>query len=157
MKLILAIKFFSFLCFSCNAIQPYLDFTEKWEGKRNKVYLCSAGHKTIGIGHKLKKGENFTYLNNAEVYRLYMGDMKIAITNAMRLVGNFKDLPLDVKLILVDMSFNLGYDGLSKFKKALAACENRDWKTMADELQNSKWYGQVGRRSKHHVKKLRSL
>jgi len=142
---------------SALAIQPYLDFTEKWEGKRNKVYVCFAGHKTIGIGHKLKSDESFSYLNDKQVYKLYKQDMQIAISDARKLVKNFDSLPLEVKLIVADLSFNLGIVRFAKFKKMIEACERQDWKTMADELQNSKWYHQVGKRSRHHVKKLRLL
>lgn len=138
-------------------IKPFLDFTKQWEGYRQTVYQCGGGYKTIGIGHKIKSGETFGRLSNEQVYEIYMGDMKQAISDAMKLVPNFKTLPIQVKLILVDMSFNLGYTRLAKFEKTLDACKNHDWQRMADEMQNSLWYKQVGKRSKNHVATLRRM
>ena len=46
------------------------------------------------------------------------------------------------------MWFNLGGSRLSKFKNMLAACRSHDWKEMAQQMQESRWYWQVGRRSK---------
>jgi hypothetical protein len=45
------------------------------------------------------------------------------------------------------MCFNLGGTRLSKFKNMLGACRAHDWDKMAAEMENSRWYKQVGRRS----------
>jgi hypothetical protein len=46
------------------------------------------------------------------------------------------------------MCFNLGGTRLSKFKNMLAACRKHDWNEMARQMEDSRWFGQVGRRSK---------
>ena len=45
------------------------------------------------------------------------------------------------------MCFNLGGTGLSKFRNMLQACRQHDWQEMATQMQDSKWFYQVGRRS----------
>jgi len=45
------------------------------------------------------------------------------------------------------MCFNLGGTRFSKFKNMLKACREQQWKIMAVEMQDSKWFKQVGRRS----------
>ena len=46
------------------------------------------------------------------------------------------------------MCFNLGANRLGKFRNMLKACANEDWDEMSEQMEDSKWYGQVGRRSK---------
>ena len=55
------------------------------------------------------------------------------------------------------MAYNLGVDGLLKFKKMWKALEKQDYQTAAEEMKDSKWYHQVGRRSKYLYKKMKDL
>jgi lysozyme len=155
MKTFILLAFVSVNCFA--DISPYLSFTEKWEGRRHEVYTCSTGHKTIGVGHKLKKGENFTRIDDGKIDYLFRQDMLQAINDAKKVFDNFDDLPHEVKLIVCDLSFNVGLSNLLKFKKTIAACEKRDFRTMALELKDSLWYKQTGNRAKNHVRTLKGL
>jgi GH24 family phage-related lysozyme (muramidase) len=49
------------------------------------------------------------------------------------------------------MAFNLGRNRLSKFKNMLRYVNEGNYIMAANEMVNSKWYGQVGRRSKELV------
>ena len=46
------------------------------------------------------------------------------------------------------MLFNLGRDRFMKFKKLIAAVYEHNWAEAALQMEDSRWYGQVGRRSK---------
>ena len=59
----------------------------------------------------------------------------------------FNNLPDDIQRVLVNMAFNLGGTRLSKFRNMLQACREHDWNRMAAEMQDSRWFHQVGRRS----------
>ena len=59
--------------------------------------------------------------------------------------------------ILLNMSFNLGRTRLSKFKKMFAHLANNDYEKAADEMIDSNWYKQVGRRSKRLVERMRNV
>ena len=61
---------------------------------------------------------------------------------------DFKNLPEAIQRVIVNMCFNLGGTRLSKFKNMLAACRKHDWNEMARQMEDSRWFGQVGRRSK---------
>lgn len=149
----------------CSAVQKittihdYMKFTEQWEGKRARVYLCPAGFKTIGVGHRVKAGESFAglKLTESQIQQIFREDMVSAYVAAKCSVKDFDKLPEEVKLILADLGFNLGKAGLQKFKRAIAACDAGDWPRMAQELRNSKWFRQVGKRSKNHVAMLEKL
>lgn len=140
-------------------IYDYMNFTAQFEGKKRRVYTCPAGYATIGIGHKIKRGENYLglTLSDAQIEEIFKRDMIEAYVAAKTSVRDFDSLPHEVKLIICDMAYNLGKAGFRKFQKAIAACDARDWKTMAECLRDSKWFGQVGKRSKNHVETLKGL
>jgi lysozyme len=137
--------------------QNYEAFISHWEGYRNEVYTCSAGHKTIGIGHKLREGENYTFLEDEMIREIFNSDIKEVFWFVPMYVKNFDTQPDTVKLILIDLGFNLGQTRFAKFKNTIKACNDRDYALMAKELKDSKWYHQVGRRSQHHVKALSKI
>ena len=62
-------------------------------------------------------------------------------------IPSFNNLPEDIQHVLVNMCFNLGANGLSKFKNMLKACREHNWEEMARQMEDSRWYRQVGRRS----------
>jgi len=43
----------------------------------------------------------------------------------------------------VNLAFNLGVDGLARFKNTLAAAARKDWDGVAHGLRDSKWFTQV--------------
>lgn len=169
MKLKLCILFSTFsLNVVFGNVSEYAKTVKRFEGFSSKVYNCSEGYKTVGWGTNLdarrvfnnrntsniKIGEHF---NNEVLLSALKNDLKISETNVKKLVKTFDNQPLVVKIVLVDLSYNLGYNGLSKFKRFISAIERKDYKRAAKELKNSRYYHQTGRRSKEHVKVLNSL
>ena len=101
------------------------------------------------IGTRISYQDLMTYLNK---------DSANALRDARRLYpGVFDSLPSEVQLIIADMMSNLGYSRLSGFRRMKAAVLRRDWDTAADEMMDSAWYGQVGRRSRDLVRRMRSV
>ena len=126
------------------------------------MYRDSLGYLTVGVGHlirssdppdirDLKLGDVIT---DKEVQRLYDKDVTIAINDCYQLFSSFGYLPLEVQRILANMSFNLGYNHLAKFKNLIAAVNRRDWCRAATQMKNSKWYSQVGNRGKRLVRRM---
>ena len=86
-------------------------------------------------------------------------DADIAVAEngtARKLFSNFDAIDADRQVILIDLSFNLGYTRLSAFKNTIAAVNARNWETAADELKNSSWYKQVGNRGVRNVETMRT-
>lgn len=52
------------------------------------------------------------------------------------------------KSVLIDMTYNMGWSTLSKFKKMLAAIARGDWEEAAAQMKDSSWYRQVGIRAR---------
>lgn len=89
------------------------DLIIKFEGKRNEVYLDSAGLKTIGIGHLIKDSENFSQkLTDDEVYALFNKDISIfegAVNNLVKVKLNQNQFDA-----LVSFSFNVGVNAFAQ-------------------------------------------
>ena len=81
----------------------------------------------------------------------YEDDFHKHLEEARHVFGSdedFYNLPEDIQHVLVNMCFNLGANRLSKFRNMLKACREHNWKEMAVQMEDSRWFGQVGRRSK---------
>ncbi len=130
---------------------------KRHEGEVLEVYADSLGYLTLGVGHLIKEGDDEhgqdagTPVSQDIVDSYYDTDFDKHVSEAIHVFGDedaFYLLPEDIQHVLVNMTFNLGATRLGYFKGMLKACRVHDWKEMAVEMEDSKWYGQVGRRSK---------
>ena len=131
------------------------------EGYVSDIYLCSEGYPTFGIGHMVTEEdmENTwpvgTPVTNERILEVFKQDCEIAYTDACTLVLNFAEQSKDAQRVVVNMAFNLGRNRLGKFKNFLKAVNDGSYDTAADEMIDSRWYSQVGRRSKELVEIMR--
>jgi len=74
--------------------------------------------------------------------------------DAVKYLGSqklFDELDNDLQDNLVDMSYNLGLTELKGFDDMKEGFLAKDRKKIADEMKDSDWYTQTGRRGRHHV------
>ena len=142
---------------SGQTINEFSSFIEKWEGRKLTTYRCSEGFLTVGIGHRLVKGEKIAPKITNKTADLFLArDSVKALAIAKRQVSGFDYLPSNAKLVVVSLTFNVGENGLSKFRKMIAALNAGDMETAALELRSSLWYEQVGQERKdNHVNLLK--
>ena len=93
--------------------QKGLAFIERHEGYSDKIYLDSAGNPTIGYGHLIKEGEDFSKgITKEKAAELLSQDTKIAVDAVNRLVtATLSQTQFDA---LVDFTYNLGAGSLGK-------------------------------------------
>ena len=145
------------------------------EGKRNWAYKDTKGIKTIGIGFNLEKADARERIENLglkyenirdgkqpltdkQIDILLQQDIQTAKTDARKYFGNgFDALPSEAQEIIENMAYNLGYTRLKGFKNLKDALKKGDYQKAAYEMKNSKWYNQVGNRSKELVRKMKAL
>lgn len=127
------------------------------EGYVAEIYLDSENLPTFGIGHLVTE-EDMEYswpvgtpVTDERILDVFHKDCDVAYTDACALVLNFAGQASDAQRVLVNMAFNLGRNRLSKFKNMLRYVNEGNYIMAANEMVNSKWYGQVGRRSKELV------
>lgn len=141
------------------------NFVKEHEGYKPHVYKDSLGIPTIGIGLNLMRpdaknilqqvGVNYNDakagvidLTDDQIREIFKITINIAYKDAKQWLPNFDSLPKNMKLAVLDLSFNMGYARLSKFIKTKDFILAKDYKSAAKELQNSKWATQVGKRVK---------
>jgi lysozyme len=126
---------------------------KKHEGLNLQAYRCPAGVLTIGYGHTVgvKDGDTIT-LQQADEY--LQDDIIDAERGARELLDNFLTLSPVRQDAVVNLVFNLGKAGLSKFKNFLREMRAGQFHAAAQSLIDSKWYDQVGLRSKDIVQMI---
>jgi len=90
------------------------------EGYGPKVYEDTVGILTIGYGRNLE-GKGIT---EAEAEYLLVNDIREVENELRERLPFFENLSSIRQEILISMGYNLGINGLLKFKKMLAALEN---------------------------------
>lgn len=153
--------------------QDVYDMIERHEGKRNTVYLDTKGIPTIGIGYNLTNPDaksrleavgadpnevlKGSPLTDKQIYTLFKEDVERAKKDAETFLPNFNEQPEVVQNILINMSFNMGLNTLSQFKSFREALLNKDYDAASKSMEKSKWYGQVGNRSKELVSLIKNI
>jgi len=74
----------------------------KNEGVRYEPYKCSNGHWTIGIGHKIKRGESFGKIDRLTVQALFSKDMTEHLARCRRSLPDFDKYPVQVRVAILD-------------------------------------------------------
>ena len=148
----------------------------KEEGFRPKAYpdpLSGWKTPTIGVGFNLSKpgakeriselGLNYDLIlkrkqsiTKQHALALLNDDIKIAENDAKKIFKDFDSHPENVKNVLTNMSFNLGYNRLSNFTKLIEKINNKDYVNAAEEMKNSSWFKQVGPRGVKLYNKIKS-
>ena len=121
------------------------------EGFRDKVYKCSASKLTIGYGFNLEDN-SFPERIAADLLSHNIGQ---CIAECENFVWFYSLSPVR-KRVIINMVFNLGATGVAKFKKMIAAIEAGDWDEAANQMQDSKWYNDVGFRAVRLINMMRS-
>ena len=114
------------------------------EGIRLRVYRCSNGHPTIGVGHKLTEREILTGLSEISLEQaghLLHIDIGIAMNGCAAIFGRdrFDSFTEARQRALVNMCFQLGTHGLANFKRMVDAIMRNEWGTAFTEALDSKW------------------
>ena len=118
---------------------------KKHEGFLSKVYLDSLGKQTIGYGHLLTEEDDFVegVIYDKDILEsLFEKDFNKAVQGAEQLLDGY-NIALVAKEVIIEMVFQLGKTGVSKFKKMFDALKNNDYSRAAEEMLNSAWYRQT--------------
>ncbi len=173
MKIIYILVITLCLVWTIKEITIMFQGTKVYEGLRLKAYKDTMGHLTIGYGHNLDVNPDKTAIamnlplealkartatiTKDQADTLFQLDYAVAKRGVEKLVPNIGDMPKEVQDILVDLVFNMGVGGLGEFHNTLTFFRTMNWKGAANGLEASKWYHQVGNRSKDIVDTLRNL
>lgn len=66
----------------------------------------------------------------------------------------YKEASFETKTVLINMGFNLGIEGLLKFRNTLAFLSERKYKQAGSNMRKSLWYKQVGDRAEELSRRI---
>tara|TARA_R110000803_G_scaffold101744_1_gene169745 strand:- start:253 stop:699 length:447 start_codon:yes stop_codon:yes gene_type:complete len=128
-----------------------LESVRKHEGYRNKVYLDTLNKRTVGVGHLCVEDfwEDNKEYEESFLMDILQKDLQNSIDGAENLCKNL-NISDDAKIIIIEMIFQLGKTGVSKFRnmwKALA--ENPpNYEEASIQMLDSRWAKQTPNRAK---------
>ena len=124
---------------------------KKHEGYRNKVYLDTLGKRTVGVGHLCVEDfwEDDKEYEEKFLMTILEHDLSSAIKGANDLMAENGCMDMNEKAheIIIEMVFQLGKTGVSKFKNMWKALSGLDYSTAADQMLDSRWAKQTPNRA----------
>ena len=105
-------------------VDLYKDFLRDVEGLNLRLYEDTKGKLTIGYGRNLSDGG----IDLEEAEFMLDTDINRAIVDLLDIFPNFFSLPLNLRIVLVSMMFNLGKSRFLTFRKFIEAVRKGDKK-----------------------------
>ncbi len=144
------------------------EFITKHEGRKLSVYTDTLGIPTIGVGFNLTRPDAQQALNAvgapsrddllrgaqltpATCDALLRRDIQACTDDLEKLFVGFDKMPEAVRLVLIDLRFNLGPTRLRGFANTLESFRRGDYRDCARRLRMSLWAKQVGKRADENI------
>ena len=108
---------------------------KKEEGYRSSVYLDTLQKPTIGYGFLIDTLE----LQEDICQLILMRKLEKLIKSIKFNFKWFDDMPDKVQDVIINMCYQLGVSGVSKFKKTIQFMKNQQWDRASVEMLDSKW------------------
>lgn len=119
------------------------------------AYKDSLGYLTIGYGRLIDKAKNGG-ISEGEAEYLLQNDVSIVLNALRRNITFFERLSAPRQAVLMNMAFQMGINGLLKFKKTLTLIEMGDYDAAADNMLKSLWAKQTPNRANEMAQQMRS-
>ena len=138
-----------------------LESVKKHEGYRNKVYLDTLGKRTVGVGHLCVEDfwEDDKEYEEKFLMEILQKDLQQAIRGARSLMEEHDCTDIDeiAQEIIVEMVFQLGKNGVSKFKNMWKALAEKNYIGASYEMLDSRWSKQTPNRAKAMAKTMKEI
>ena len=138
-----------------------LQSVKKHEGYRNKVYLDTLGKRTVGVGHLCVEDfwEDDKEYEEKFLMTILEHDLSDAIKGANDLMAENGCMDMNEKAheLIIEMVFQLGKTGVSKFRNMWKALSALDYSTAAEQMLASRWAKQTPNRANGMADIMRSL
>ena len=137
------------------------DSVKQHEGYRNKVYLDTLGKRTVGVGHLCVEDfwEDDKEYDEKFLLEILEKDLGQAIIGARELMMEYDCIDINEKAeeILIEMVFQLGKNGVSKFKNMWKALAEKNYIGASYEMLDSRWSKQTPNRAKSMAKTMKEI
>ena len=142
-----------------------LESVKKHEGYKNHVYLDTRNNRTVGVGHLCVEDfwEDGKEYEESFLMDILQKDLQSAIDGAEDLInncpsGNKANISDDAKILIIEMIFQLGKKGVSKFRNMWKALQQDppNYEEAAVQMLDSRWANQTPNRAKEMSDHMRN-
>jgi lysozyme len=116
---------------------------ERHEGRRQRLYRCTAGKLTIGVGWNIEDRG----LPNHIIDALLEYTLDGAAEDLDVVIPNWRTMSVRRQVALLDWSVQLGRVRMTGFRRAVVALRSEQYSTAAREMRDSTWARQVPSRA----------
>ena len=142
-------------------MERLLKSVKEHEGYRNKVYLDTLGKRTVGVGHLCVEDfwEDDKEYEEDFLMDILKKDLQEAIRGAKQLMEDHgcADIDEQAEEILIEMVFQLGMTGVSKFRNMWKALAEKNYIGASYEMLDSRWAKQTPNRAKDMAKIMKAI
>ena len=125
-------------------MQQLVESIKKNEGYREKVYKCTEGFDTIGYGFSIKDVKL-----RESVCDIILEEKLMELSSEVQEKFPWlTDMPQEVCHVILEMCYQMGVAGVSKFKKTISYLQEKEWGKASVEMLDSKWAKQTPNRAK---------
>ena len=130
-----------------------IDSIKQHEGYVGVVYKDSLGIDTIGYGFAIKDLELDT-----DVCDIILERKLKELEDRVNLKFSwYKYMPQEIKDVVMEMCYQLGVTGVSKFKKTIAYLQDKRWEEASVEMLDSLWAKQTPNRAKELSNRVKEV
>ena len=139
-----------------------LESVKKHEGYRNKVYLDTLGKRTVGVGHLCVEDfwEDDKEYEEKFLMTILEHDLQSAIKGAKDLMQEHGCMDIDevAEEIIIEMVFQLGKSGVSKFRNMWKALQQDppQYDVASIEMLDSRWAKQTPNRAQSMADQMKA-
>ena len=141
-------------------LERLMESVKKHEGYRNKVYLDTLGKRTVGVGHLCVEDfwEDDKEYEESFLMEILQKDLQEAIRGARELMDKHDCSDVDERAeeIIIEMVFQLGMTGVSKFKNMWKALSEHNYTGASYEMLDSRWAKQTPNRAKSMADQMKA-
>lgn len=134
-------------------MQYIIESIKKHEGYKAQVYKCTEGYDTIGYGFAIKD----LWLSEDVCDIILKEKLENILAALEQKLPWFTNAPVEVRLVLCNMVYQMGLSGTLLFKKALGAMKEKNWSKAAEEMLDSKWALQTPNRANELADLIRNI
>ena len=123
------------------------------EGYVGVVYKDSLGIDTIGYGFAIKDLEL-----DEDICDIILERKLKNLHDIIKIKFKwYQYMPQEIKNVVMEMCYQLGVTGVSKFKKTIAYLQNKQWEEASVEMLDSLWARQTPNRAKELSNRVKEV
>tara|TARA_Y100000004_G_scaffold195660_1_gene263288 strand:+ start:620 stop:1096 length:477 start_codon:yes stop_codon:yes gene_type:complete len=136
-----------------NELATIIEDITRHEGFKSTVYKCTEGYDTIGYGFAIKD----LVMDKDIADLILMKKLHLLLERILVAFPWFKDVDDKAKSVVVNMCYQLGLSGFSKFKKTIYLLETQQYEEASIEMLDSLWAKQTPARARELSNRIKSI